>query len=174
MTINGISSTDPISSAAAPAAGTTGGSALGKDAFLTLLVQQIKNQDPLSPSDNTAYLSQLAQFSSLEQMQSMNDNIVGLAVLQQNNALMSQLTQSSALIGQSVNYLDPTTGQTMTGTVSSVKIQDNLAVLSIGGEDVPLANVTEVLGAAPVDAPPAGTNPDAGTGETTDTNTGNE
>jgi flagellar basal-body rod modification protein FlgD len=166
MTINGIQSTDPLSSSLPPDAANP---ALGKDAFMKLLVNQIKNQDPLSPSDNTAYLSQLAQFSSLEQMQSLNDNIVGLAVLQQNNALMSQLTQSSALIGQRVSYLDPTSGETMTGTVSSVKIQDNLAVLSIGGEDIPLANVSEVLGPEPIVAPPAA--PPASPDTNTETNT---
>ncbi len=173
MTINGIQSTDPLTSpTSAPAA--TGSSALGKDAFMTLLVDQIKNQDPLSPSDNTQYLAQLAQFSSLEQMQSLNDNIVGLAVLQQNNALMSQLTQSSTLIGQTVMYTDPSTGESATGAVGSVKIQDNVALLSINGEDVPLANVTQVLGHEPVDTTPpvTGTDGDAGTG-TTDTTTTN-
>jgi flagellar basal-body rod modification protein FlgD len=172
MTINGIQSTDPLTSpTSAPAA--TGSSALGKDAFMTLLVDQIKNQDPLSPSDNTQYLAQLAQFSSLEQMQSLNDNIVGLAVLQQNNALMSQLTQSSTLIGQTVQYTDPATGQSATGAVSSVKIQDNVALLSIGGEDVPLANVTQVLGHEPATTDSGtGTGGDAGTG-TTDTTTTN-
>lgn len=174
MTINGIQSTDPLispttSPTSAPAA-TDASSALGKDAFMTLLVDQIKNQDPLSPSDNTQYLAQLAQFSSLEQMQTMNDNIVGLAVLQQNNALMSQLTQSSTLIGQTVQYTDPATGQSATGAVTSVKIQDNVALLSIGGEDVPLANVTQVLG----HLDPGGTTPDSGTdtGTSGDTGTG--
>ena len=42
--------------------------ALGKDAFLQLLVTQMKYQDPLDPQDNSEYLSQLAQFSALEQM----------------------------------------------------------------------------------------------------------
>jgi flagellar basal-body rod modification protein FlgD len=152
MPVNSIQSSDLYSSSIGAEA--LPQSAMGKDAFMKLLVNQIKNQDPLEPTDNTAYLSQLAQFSSLEQMQALNDNIVGLALLQQNNALMAQLTQSSALIGQSVTYVDPATGETLTGTVSSVKIQDNLAVLSIGGQDVPLANVTEVLGtpsAAPED-----------------------
>jgi flagellar basal-body rod modification protein FlgD len=148
MTVNNIQGSDLYSSALA--SDVQPGNAMGKDAFMKLLVNQIKNQDPLEPTDNTAYLSQLAQFSSLEQMQALNDNIVGLALLQQNNALMAQLTQSSALIGQSVNYVDPATGETLTGTVGSVKIQDNLAVLSIGGQDVPLANVTEVLGAPTV------------------------
>ena len=172
MTINGIQSTDPLTSpTSAPAA--TGANGLGKDAFMTLLVDQIKNQDPLSPSDNTQYLAQLAQFSSLEQMQSLNDNIVGLAVLQQNNALMSQLTQSSTLIGQTVMYTDPSTGESATGAVGSVKIQDNVALLSIGGEDVPLANVSQVLGHQPVDTTGStGSGDDTGTG-TTDTTTTN-
>jgi flagellar basal-body rod modification protein FlgD len=144
MTVNSIQGSDLYSSSIATDAQPQ--SAMGKDAFMKLLVNQIKNQDPLEPTDNTAYLSQLAQFSSLEQMQALNENIIGLALLQQNNALMSQLTQSSALIGQRVTYLDPDTGTTQTGTVGSVKIEDNLAVLSIGGKNVPLGNVTEVLG----------------------------
>jgi flagellar basal-body rod modification protein FlgD len=149
MSITGISANDPYpTSTGTPAAP----GELGKDAFMRLLVNQMKNQDPLSPTDSQTFVAQLAQFSSLEQMQSLNDNIVGLAVLQQNNALMAQLTQSSALIGQEVRYEDPTSGETLTGTVSTVKIQDGLAVLSIGGADVPLGSVSEVLG-HPADEP---------------------
>jgi flagellar basal-body rod modification protein FlgD len=149
MTITGISANDPLSSSSSNSStSTSGNSALGKDAFMKLLVSQLKNQDPMSPTDNSQTLAQLAQFSSLEQMQQLNDNVVGLALLQQNNALMSQLTQSSALIGQSVKYTDPSTNASKTGTVNSIKIKDNLAVLSIDGEDVPLGNVTEVLGAS--------------------------
>ena len=77
-------------------------------------------------------------------MQDLNDNIVGLAVLQQSNALMAQLTDSSALIGKSVKYQDPDTQAEAWGTVSSVRIQDGLAVLHIDGKDVPLASVTEI------------------------------
>jgi flagellar basal-body rod modification protein FlgD len=170
MPIDNIQSSDAYGSFSSASSATAGGSALGKDAFMKLLVNQIKNQDPLEPSDNTAYLSQLAQFSSLEQMQSLNDNIVGLAVLQQNNALMSQLTQSSALIGQRVTYMDPATNQSKSGTVGSVKIMDNLAVLSINGTDVPLANVSEVLGP---ELPPANGGTTTGT-TPTDTNTNDE
>jgi len=159
MSIQSIQQSDAYSSVASTTEAAQAGGALGKDAFMRLLVNQIKNQDPLEPTDNTAYLSQLAQFSSLEQMQALNDNIVGLAVLQQNNALMAQLTQSSALIGQRVTYMDPATGQPKTGTVGSVKIMDNLAVLSIGGQDVPLVNVSEVLGPEPIDTAPTDTEP---------------
>jgi flagellar basal-body rod modification protein FlgD len=156
MSISNIqSSTSTTSTTAAPATDT-----LGKDAFMKLLVNQLKNQDPTSPADSSQYIAQLAQFSSLEQMQELNDNIVGLAVLQQNNALMSQLTQSSSLIGQQVRYTDPTSNESKVGTVSSVRIENDLAQLSINGGNVPLGNVTEVLGT------PA--EPD-----TTETNTGN-
>jgi len=153
MAIDGIQATDSISLGSSGGAAAT--SSLGKDAFMTLLVQQIRSQDPLSPVDNQAFVAQLAQFSSLEQMQKVNDNLLGLAVLQQSNALMSQLTQSSALIGKDVRYVDPTTNQTATGQVSTVKIQDGLAVLNIGGKDVPLGNVTEVLGSPAPATPPA-------------------
>jgi flagellar basal-body rod modification protein FlgD len=162
---------DGISSSTSPysGGGTIEQSTLGKDAFMKLLVNQIKNQDPLSPVDNQEFVAQLAQFSSLEQMQTLNDNIVGLAVLQQSNALMEQLTSSSALIGRSVEYLDPQTGESMTGTVTSVKLEDGLAVLNIGGKDVPLVNVSEVLG-DPV--PPVGDTD--GSGDTGDTDAGDD
>lgn len=47
---------------------------LDKDAFLQLLVTQMKYQDPLEPASNTEYMSQLAQFSSLEQMENLNES----------------------------------------------------------------------------------------------------
>lgn len=50
-------------------------SALGKDAFLQLLVAQLQNQDPLSPMEDKDFIAQMAQFSSLEQMQDLNKNM---------------------------------------------------------------------------------------------------
>lgn len=64
------------STAATAAAGSN--SELGKNVFLQLLVTQLKNQDPLQPQDNTAFLAQLAQFSSLEQLQQINTNTSSL------------------------------------------------------------------------------------------------
>jgi flagellar basal-body rod modification protein FlgD len=142
MDLNGISNTDPVFGAAS----TAPSSQLDKTAFLKLLVKQMQSQDPLSPSDSTQYVSQLAQFSSLEQMQNLNQNLVGMATLQQNNALLSQLTQSSVLIGKSVQWTDFDSGATKSGQVTAVKLQDGLALLEIDGQDVPLASVTMVNG----------------------------
>lgn len=123
--------------------------ALDKDAFMNLLVHQLKNQDPLEPIANEDFIAQLAGFSSLEQMETLNENIVGMVLLQQSNALLQQLTDSSSMIGKTVAYVDPASGAELTGTVTSVKVSDGLAVLGIGGGEVPLANVNEILGDAP-------------------------
>ena len=120
---------------------------LDKDAFLQLLVTQLQHQDPIEPAKNEEFIAQLANFSSLEQMELLNENLVTLTLLQQSNELLSQLTASSALIGQEVNYVDPKTGSEQVGVVDSVKIQDGMATLNVGGQDVPLLSVSEVLGA---------------------------
>ena len=139
--IEGIRADDPVFGQS-----DAGPQELDKNAFLQLLIAQMKNQSPLDPTSNDEFIAQLAQFSSLEQMQVVNENLVGLAVLQQSNALMSQLTDSSALIGKSVRYDDPETGEPKEGTVASVKLEEGLAILRIDGKDIPLANVTEVTG----------------------------
>jgi flagellar basal-body rod modification protein FlgD len=64
---NSTSSTSSLSSANTQA--------LDKDDFLKLLVTQLQNQDPLNPADSTEFVTQLAQFSSLEQLQNVNENI---------------------------------------------------------------------------------------------------
>jgi flagellar basal-body rod modification protein FlgD len=143
MTISGISANDPATSSLATD-NSLGSDSLGKDEFLKLLVDQMKNQDPMQPTDNNQMIAQLAQFSSLEQMKSLNDNVIGLAVLQQSNALLQQLTSSSALIGREVQYVDPTTQADASGKVESVRIENGVAVLSINGASVPLANVKEI------------------------------
>lgn len=132
--------------------GSTPQQELDKDAFMSLLVAQLQNQDPTNPQTNEDFIAQLAQFSSLEQMTQLNDSFLGLAVLQQSNALMAQLTDSSALIGQTVRYSDPSTGELRSGSVESVKIEEGLAVLNIDGNDVPLLNVAEIVGSEGAEA----------------------
>jgi len=77
---NTISSTSQNSgssstSSASSSAQSVGGIAPNESTFLTLLVAQLKNQDPLSPTDGTQFVAQLAQFSSLEQLININQNV---------------------------------------------------------------------------------------------------
>lgn len=73
-----------------------GNDSLGKDAFLKLLVEQIKNQDPLEPKDNSEFVAQLAQFSNLEQTMGINDRLDRLSVQSQGSAN----TAIAAFVGQ--------------------------------------------------------------------------
>ena len=73
---------------------------LGQDAFLELLITQIQNQNPLDPSDPSEFLSQLASFSSLEQMGAIGDGIESLAVLQATGLSL----QNVELVGKTVVY----------------------------------------------------------------------
>jgi len=95
-------------------------SEMGKDEFLQLLVAQMKYQDPLEPTDNTQYVSQLATFSSLEQMQNLNQTSVN--------------SQAFNLVGKEV-IMETTTSSGKTsylqGTVDFVTISGNKAYLSI-------------------------------------------
>ena len=74
------------------------GNVMGKDDFLNLLITQLQNQDPLNPTDSTEFTAQLAQFSSLEQLGNVNDNLIEL-----NNFQASiNNSQAVALIGKSI------------------------------------------------------------------------
>lgn len=71
---------------------------MGKDDFLLLLVAQLENQDPMNPQDATEFTSQLAEFSSLEQLENANKSLEGLAAMSSEMERMSAL----GLIGQDV------------------------------------------------------------------------
>ena len=84
---------------------------LDKDAFLNLLITQLQNQDPLNPTDSTEFTAQLAQFSSLEQLGNVNQN---LKQLQDFQASINN-SQAVSLIGKEItaegNYISLTSGQ---------------------------------------------------------------
>ncbi|MDX2494824.1 MAG: flagellar hook assembly protein FlgD [Desulfuromusa sp.] len=79
-------------------ASSTSDVSMGKDDFLLLLVAQLENQDPMNPQDATEFTSQLAEFSSLEQLENANKSLEGLAAMSSEMERMSAL----GLIGQDV------------------------------------------------------------------------
>lgn len=96
---------------------------MDKEAFLQLLVAQMKYQDPLEPTSNTEYISQYATFSELEQMQNMSATL--------------ELSRASTLVGQTVLMkVTDSSGNTTTvqGNVDYVVYENNKAFLSINGE----------------------------------------
>ncbi|AFM01783.1 flagellar hook capping protein [Desulfitobacterium dehalogenans ATCC 51507] len=94
---------------------------LGKDDFLKLLVAELTNQDPLSPMDNKDMITQMAQFSSLEQMNNMSKTMenltAGFTALFQN----SLLSQGAALIGKHVEGMNLEGTGFVNGIVESVQ-----------------------------------------------------
>lgn len=67
---------------------------LGKDDFLKLLITQLQNQDPTSPMENTEFIAQMAQFSSLEQMTNMSTEFTKLANMLNSGEAVSMLGKS--------------------------------------------------------------------------------
>jgi len=100
---------------------------LGKDAFLEMLVAQLKNQDPLNPMDGTEFVAQLAQFSGLEQMINLNAQMETLIT---NQDMMTEF-QASNLIGKEVGLYGSSfhvDGQTETLTYDLFDNAENVTV----------------------------------------------
>lgn len=111
-----------------------GSSELGKEEFLKLLVCQLQNQDPLNPQDDTEFISQLAQFSSLEQMTNMNTTLT-------NNVAYSLVGKE--VIVQTVDASGKVTEDR--GLVDYVEIQNGEAMLSVNGKKYSIDDLVQVL-----------------------------
>lgn len=96
-----------------------GSNALGKDAFLKLLVEQIKNQDPLQPKDNSEFVAELAQFSSLEQTMGINERLDLLSIQSQGTAN----TQVASFVGKLATVRGDVLTRDASGQPSKFKFQ---------------------------------------------------
>ena len=104
------------------------------DAFLTLLVAQLKNQDPTEPTDNAELMAQLASFSSVEQQVQINEKLETLIGA-------SALGDAGSLIGKTVTSAD---GQ-LSGTVTAVILgEDGLIAETEGGQRIPMVPGTVI------------------------------
>ncbi len=109
--------------------------------FLKLLGAQMTSQNPLEPMKDTEFIGQMAQFSNLEQVTSLNQNMKALN-------MTSQLTQGAAMLGKSVTYTPAGSAIAVTGTVDRLVIDpsSHQLALMVGGVQVGIAQVREVRG----------------------------
>ena len=109
---------------------------LGKDDFLKILITQMSNQDPTSPLENTEFIAQMAQFSSLEQMTNMSQSFEKLSV-------MMHTSEAASMLGRTVE-LD--VGDTTTnGVVEAVSRGENPQV-QVGGMYYDMNKIKTVYG----------------------------
>jgi flagellar basal-body rod modification protein FlgD len=96
---------------------------VGIEQFLRILSSQLNNQDPLKPIDNQDFLSQIAQFSSLQQSQALNQKVDQLLVMQ-------AATQSIGLLGRDITFNSPETGVTA-GRVAGLSFNQGMPLLNV-------------------------------------------
>ena len=132
--------------------------------FLTLMLQQLQNQDPTQPTDNTEWLAQLAQYSSLEQMTQMNQGLTDcmsyLSAMYNDMGLNSEITQTLSLIGKEVTLKDPedeSGKKTITGKVSEASFEDGSGKVKVGDKYYSIGTIISVKDDSVSSATTAGT-----------------
>ncbi|MFV0444647.1 MAG: flagellar hook assembly protein FlgD [Planctomycetaceae bacterium] len=116
--------------------------AAGQQQFLQLLVTQIQHQDPLSPMEQTEFLSQLAQFSTVEGIQQLNTRFEDLLKVQ-------QLSQGTSLLGQTATYQDSATGEAVSGVIESLHLDGDRLLAEIGGVRVGIQDLQSLSATGP-------------------------
>ena len=109
---------------------------LGKDDFLKLLITQMSHQDPTSPMENTEFIAQMSQFSSLEQITNMNQSF------QQMNAVLAS-NQATQVLGKTVEV--DLNGASASGVVDAVTYGENPQV-RIGNMFYDMKSISAVYG----------------------------
>ena len=123
-------------SGSATASSTNG---LDKDAFMKLLVAQLRYQDPMKPNDGQEYLAQAAQFAQVERLEE-------IAKTQSEAIAYQQILLSSSLVGRQIKATQG--DEKVEGLVSGVKFDSGHPVLVVGDKQVPVGAVDEVTAAA--------------------------
>jgi len=129
-------STGTATATAAPTPGT-----LDKEAFLKLLVAQLRNQDPSKPMDSSELMAQTTQLSTMEQLTALTKTS------QESFALQMRMAAAS-LVGRQATYADAS-GATVTGAVTSVSYAGSVPTVTVGDKVVALDAVSSVTALAP-------------------------
>lgn len=147
MTVNGSSTANTTNATTT----TNPNSTLNKDDFLKLLIAQMTHQDPTTPMDSGQFVTQMAQFTSLEQTQNMGSAIDKLVAAQSDNSLTDKATMIGKQITWTENQTDPNGNDvtnSLSGIVSAVKVKDGQISYTIkNGDSVDPSTITEVTDA---------------------------
>ncbi len=130
-------------------------SEISMENFLTLFVTQLQNQNPLDPTDNTEFMSQLAQFSTLEQEQQQTEYLSKANSINSASLQLDQIALASTFIGKTIKYnssssdssdsSSDSSSETLSGVVEGVKLEEDGTVsFIIDGESVSISNFIEV------------------------------
>ena len=125
-----VSNVSSTATTAASSASTNPTTNLGETDFLQLLMTEMTNQDPMQPMDDTQFIAQMAQFSSLEQMQNVNTSL--------------QMSQATSMIGSEVTWANAS-GQSVSGTVGSVHMVSGTPNLVMQDSQVSYSSITSGL-----------------------------
>ncbi len=109
---------------------------LGSEDFMKLLAVQFQSQDPLKPMDDTAFIAQMAQFTSLQQTQTMTTQMTKLSATQ-------DLMAANSYLGQMVT-VDNGNGGSASGIVSAVQVDSNGPKIVVGGNPYAISSVLSV------------------------------
>jgi flagellar basal-body rod modification protein FlgD len=133
---------------------------MGKDEFLKLLITELQYQDAMNPMEDKEFISQMAQFSSLEQMQNLSsvmeeglqtlteaqqelsDNMAGTLGLMLENMTVNSLNQGVGLLGREITYQSG--NEEKIGVVSAIKQVDGTYAAVVDGKEVSLLNINLV------------------------------
>ncbi|WP_082341617.1 flagellar hook capping FlgD N-terminal domain-containing protein [Paenibacillus solani] len=115
------------------------GQELGKDQFLSILITQLRNQDPLQPMQDREFIAQMAQFTSLEQLMNINTQLT---------AMSQSLGAASSLIGKQISWMStPEDGSETimkSGVVESIIVREGIHYAQVGGSEVALDEILKI------------------------------
>ena len=111
----------------------------GRNQFLEMFVAQVQNQDPLSPMDQTQILGQLAQFSQVESLETLNANFDTLLQKELSAQTTQETSTAASLLGKEVNANDGSSG-----VVDSVRQKDGQVLVEVDGLFIPLSDINTI------------------------------
>ncbi len=110
---------------------------VSKDEFLKLFVAQLQNQSPMDPLKGHEFIAQLAQFSSVEQLASLNSSF-------ENTLKFQQLKGGSEFIGKKATYFNEDSGSLEEGVIQGATTDGEAISVIIDNQSIPISDVTGV------------------------------